>query len=290
MDGSREHDMNRIMGSSCLLSSYGAQWRGINLAVYSSQPFETPECVTAQHVITFPSQQFFQVEETAEGQRQTATFHPGDISFAPSGMPRQYYWRRPIETAHLVLDPTYIHHTVRDAVDPDRVELISHFFSSDPLIYQLGQTLIQELRTNPSHSALFAESVATLLGMHLLRHYTSHHTSLPSHHDGLAQTKLQVAIDYIAEHLAEDISLEAIATQLGISRYYFCRLFKQSMGVSPYQYIIQQRIERAKHLLGNSPMSISEVALACGFAHQSHLNYHFKKVVGMTPRRFIKSL
>ncbi|WP_370589516.1 helix-turn-helix domain-containing protein [Tychonema sp. LEGE 07203] len=85
------------------------------------------------------------------------------------------------------------------------------------------------------------------------------------------------------------MSLEAIANHIDISSYHFCRLFKQSTGFSPHQYVIQQRVERAKQLLLQGKMSLAEIAIACGFSHQSHLNRHFKRITGVTPKTLLKS-
>lgn len=102
----------------------------------------------------------------------------------------------------------------------------------------------------------------------------------------LPQSNLQRAMRYIQMHLGENITLEAIASELGMSQYYFCRWFKQSVGTSPYQYVLQQRVERAKILLQRQELSPAEVALDCGFNSQSHLIHHFKKQVGMTPKQY----
>ncbi|MGH8000244.1 MAG: helix-turn-helix domain-containing protein, partial [Brasilonema sp.] len=70
--------------------------------------------------------------------------------------------------------------------------------------------------------------------------------------------------------------------------YYFCQLFKQSLGITPYQYVLQLRVERAKQLLKNQKITICDVALACGFANQSHFTKHFRKLTGMTPKAYWK--
>lgn len=106
--------------------------------------------------------------------------------------------------------------------------------------------------------------------------------------NGLPQYKLHQAIAYINDHLAENLSLRTIAQQIGISQFYFCRLFKQATGITPYQYLLQQRIERAKQLLLQRQLSIAEVALEVGFSNQSHFTRLFKQMMGITPKRFIQ--
>jgi len=110
--------------------------------------------------------------------------------------------------------------------------------------------------------------------------------STPSHSLELPQSNLQQAIAYIQANLEQNITIEAIATKLGMSQFYFCRWFKQSMGIAPYQFVIQQRVEKAKILLKRQDVSLVEVALQCGFNSQSHLIHHFKKQVGMTPKQY----
>ncbi|HEY9665038.1 MAG TPA: helix-turn-helix transcriptional regulator [Allocoleopsis sp.] len=92
----------------------------------------------------------------------------------------------------------------------------------------------------------------------------------------------------ILHHLETDLSVAEIADAVQMSPYYFSRCFKQSIGLSPYQYILQQRIERAKQYLLQRDLTLAEVAQQVGFASQSHLNRHFKRFVGMTPTAFLQ--
>jgi len=99
---------------------------------------------------------------------------------------------------------------------------------------------------------------------------------------------LKQAVEYINENLEITVSLTAIAAELGMSQYHFCRLFKRSTGMTSHQYLIQQRVERAKQLLKQPGQTVTEIASECGFANQSHLAKHFGKRLGMSPKQFRK--
>ncbi|HEY9609371.1 AraC family transcriptional regulator [Allocoleopsis sp.] len=105
----------------------------------------------------------------------------------------------------------------------------------------------------------------------------------------IPQYRLRFVKEYIDDYLEQKLSLSELAAIAQLSPYYFCHAFKQSTGISPYQYVIQQRVERAKQLLMQGKMSIAEVAQTCGFTHQSHLNRHFKRITGVTPKTLLNS-
>ena len=84
------------------------------------------------------------------------------------------------------------------------------------------------------------------------------------------------------------MSLAELAAVVQLSSFHFAHLFKQTTGVSPHQYHIRCRVERAKQLLLTKNLTIAEVAYIVGFASQGHLNYHFKRLVGITPKAFLR--
>jgi AraC family transcriptional regulator len=104
--------------------------------------------------------------------------------------------------------------------------------------------------------------------------------------DGLSPAQFKQAIEYINERLYKNLTLTAIATELGLSPAYFCRLFKRSIGITPHQYILQQRIERSKQLLSQKDIRIVDIANHCGFANPSHFARCFRKMTGISPQQF----
>jgi AraC family transcriptional regulator len=95
--------------------------------------------------------------------------------------------------------------------------------------------------------------------------------------------------EYINGHLHQDLKLDELAAIAQLSPYHFLRLFKQSMGITPHQYILQRRLNQAKHLLQQSELSIVEIAARTGFSDQSHLTRSFKRMMGMTPKQLLQS-
>lgn len=103
---------------------------------------------------------------------------------------------------------------------------------------------------------------------------------------GLPPRALRRVLEYVDSHLDRSISLQELSGLAGLSVHHFARAFKQSTGVTPHGYLLQKRITRAQDLLAGGNLSLSEIALAAGFADQSHLTRHFRQFVGETPGSF----
>jgi AraC family transcriptional regulator len=93
-------------------------------------------------------------------------------------------------------------------------------------------------------------------------------------------------LDYVEANLDQKIKLAHLAELLGMSQFHFSHLFKQAMGLSPYQYLLKQRVERAKQLLKQTDRLIADIALECGFNSHSHLSKQFRQFTGLTPKAF----
>jgi AraC family transcriptional regulator len=92
-------------------------------------------------------------------------------------------------------------------------------------------------------------------------------------------------VSYIEANLSQDISLGDIAAVAGVSVSHFKSLFRESVGLPAHQYLIRRRVERAKSLLYEGKLSVSQIALETGFAHQSHLAHHMRRLLGVSPKK-----
>lgn len=121
------------------------------------------------------------------------------------------------------------------------------------------------------------------LAWRLIEIYGNARVMEPNYERGLPSSTLKSLIDYIDTHLEQDMRLADLARLVNFSDRYISMVFKQSIGIPIHQYIIRQRVERAKRLLKSSQLSITEIALQCGFYSHSHLTRAFKRIVGVNP-------
>ncbi|NKC33873.1 helix-turn-helix transcriptional regulator [Roseomonas sp. BU-1] len=129
-------------------------------------------------------------------------------------------------------------------------------------------------------SAVYAEHWAVLAALRLLR--------LPDvpQRLSIAPWRLARSLALAEARLAEDVSLSDLAEAAGLSRFHFARAFRAATGQTPHAHLRRLRCERAKSLMEAGGMTLAEVALACGFAHQAHFTTAFRNVTGTTPGRW----
>lgn len=278
-----------ISERSPLLTSNDSGWSDITLASFDLPAAEMTEYSLDQYGISINIGRGFQLEQVVEGTLQKGFIPLGGGCLCPSGYRQAYRWDRRNQIIYLNLTTELLRLNAIALLETDCMELIPHFAVQDQLIYQIGLALQAELQSQGSGSRLYAEAMANALAVHILRHYSTQSHQTVSHNGGLPPHKLRLVTDYINNNLEHELSLNELAAIAQLSQYHFCRAFKQSSGFSPHQYLIQQRVERAKQLLQSDEMNISAVAIACGFTHQSHLHRHFKRLTGVTPKTFLNS-
>lgn len=224
------------------------------------------------------------VTQEREGTQCEETFLQGDMTLMPAG--RSSYWRHSDElnVFHLRIQPSYLA-VVAEAIDlrSERVEIVNRFKFCDSHIESIGRLLLQELQSSGTGGKLYIESLTTALVIHLLRDYSAFKQQPQQVKGILSAPKLRLTIDYIHEHLGNDMTLSELAGNIELSPYHFARLFKQSTGITPHQYLLHCRLEEARHLLLLSNLSISQIALSVGFTDQSHLTRYFKRTFHVTP-------
>lgn len=218
----------------------------------------------------------------------TGLYGKGDFSIAPAAAPFFARWDGDDRLLQIRIDSRFIVQVATEALEmnPDRMEVIPTFRTRDRQLEAIAMLVFTELKQENLGSRLYIDSLANILAVRLLRQYSSSKSHLSVYEGGLPQRQLLQVLEYIHEHLDRDIKLADLAGSIGMSQFHFSHLFKQSIGTPPYQYLIQQRIERAKQLLKKTDRSIVDIALECGFNSHSHLSKQFRQLAGMTPKAY----
>ena len=152
----------------------------------------------------------------------------------------------------------------------------------DPVIHALGTSLLPALDAPERTPRMFVEHVLLALRAHLAHRFAG--SPAPGVQCGkLSSWQLRRARAFLEAHLGENVSLSDIAGHCSLSAAHFARSFTRSMGMPPHRFLMMRRVERARELLVNTRLPLSEIAGQCGFADQSHLSKVFRRVLGVTP-------
>ena len=245
------------------------------------------------HVVIYLNRHRLDLTQRLDGQLRRERVHHGEVAIIPAGP--HWEWRFKGTTKSdllpLCLEDAFLREVAQSVeIDPDAVEIVPLLGMWDPQIERIGFSLKAEIEAEGLVGGkLYAESLANALAIHLIRN----HSSLSSkagrkvadkRNGGLSRRALRDTVDYVGDNPEKDLTLAEMAGVTHMSPYHFSRLFKESTGLTPHRYVIERRVQRAEELLGSSALPIAEIALLCGFANQSHLNRHFKRLLGVSPK------
>lgn len=201
----------------------------------------------------------------------------GDIDIIPAGIPARWEMK---ETDRVIL---------LDVESP--MEVLNRFQIRDRQLETLGQMMNMETDAGNPHGRLYLDNLGSSVAEHLAARYSS--SSPPAPSKGGLGGQLRRVIAYVEDNLSKDLSLKELAGVAGVSVSHIKTTFRESVGMPVHQYVIQRRVDRAQMLLREQKLPISRIAAETGFSHQSHLSYHLRRMLGVSPsesaRRFRES-
>ncbi len=294
----RKAPASELTSPQLFLSSEELGWEGLVARAYH-EPMQF-EGLTAPdpdmpHIplVLFTGGAMYIERRPVNGAWQGSLIRPEDLILQPDGnIPGELRWKNltsePTQTLHLHLSKDLLARTVEEVTnyDPAHLTLVGRSGFQDPLLTQIGFALWRELEQPTPAGKLYAQTAAQMLAVHLLHYYTCAPVHIKEITQGLTRQQVKRVTDFILAHLSQDISLSDLAQQAGFSAYHFARLFRQTMGESPHQFVLRQRVERAQHLLKETDIPLVQIAGESGFANQSHLTRIFKRQLGFTPRAY----
>ena len=261
------------------------EWPGLRIHRAQVMPGRMLEHTNTFHEINIAISGALTTQKvSANGKRIATKGSSGNLCITPAGQSISAIWEKRLDNMMMILDPAFIDRAASENGISSRFEFAEVYKQNDPLIQQLGLTLLEESESATPSGRLYSDSVIQTLTLHLLNHYGTSQPVSPNVTGGLPGYKLRRVKEFITENLEEDLSLAEISAVADLSQFHFARAFRKSTGLTPQQFLMQQRIERAKELLAKNDLPIVEISLRTGFKNQSHFTSLFRKFTTITPK------
>jgi AraC family transcriptional regulator len=284
IDYNRPQDSLQIFPQRPLLASDRSMWHHLKLETYQLQPHSVPEHSPKQTAIVI-NHRAVNVKRRLGDTFKNEYVRDGDAIVCPTNVPHCAQWEEPVNFTLLLLEPEFILQNAYKFKQLERVEILPQFARPDPVIGQIGLALLSQLATQ-SAERMYIDTAATFLAAHLLTHYSAGKSNLQNCPSALSARDLGRVLEYIDGNLCQNLGLTELADLVGLSERYFCEVFKQSTGVSPYQYLIECRISKAAQLLVSTQLEIAEIARRTGFSNPTNFCRTFRQQRSVTPKQY----
>jgi len=276
-------------GCEVRATSASMGWRNLFVSVQREPVSETSYGGTPHHLLVVQQTGPVKLTLGMSGRPTTKTVISGGCTLIPGGEGFSIRITGAVDSVHV-----YLRKELVDRVLVDRAcasssprQLTPSLGTPEPLLEHLTAGCVTALQRGDASSSLYVDHLAWAMAAHLVEAHAKG-SRLRDMDVGktLSERQLQRVRSYIEANLQRDISVEDLAQAAGLSPVYFARQFKRRTGVAPYRCVLIARVEQAKLQLSKDRMSITEIALACGFSHQEHLTHAFKTLCGTSPGAF----
>ncbi len=231
------------------------------------------------------------MDRWVDGRWTRKTCTPGDFSLLTRSAHSHWHWTQCIDVAHTYLSDALMSRVATDIVERDVAEVRLHdvLQAQDPVVTQITDAIMAEAKQQGVGGALYAEALSIQLAVHLIRQYAEVSFRGEAAGGVLSPTLIRRIDEFIDTHLHEGVTIERMAMIAGLGVWTFTKHFRETTGVSPYEYVIRRRLERATRLRTGSQRAIKEIAADCGFSDQAHLTRALRARQGMTPAQMRRS-
>ncbi|SHH20989.1 helix-turn-helix domain-containing protein [Ferrimonas marina] len=258
----------------------------LTLEYFEAEPNRMPtEAFSQHHILLNLNPDPHRVENWRQGVHRDFTFHQGDVVITPAETESGWRWHARSQVIVITLAPEKLQRFAAQELQlvlaPGQLKDVP--CQPDPELVACGQQLITAMGQRLGSELMF-ESLARVFLTQLLDRYGRVLQRGEQRH--FSQAQLQRVLNFLQQHYADKITVEQMAQQAAFSTYHFARAFKRVMGLSPYLYLQQLRIEQAKQKLLTQSDSLLVIAQACGFANQAHFSRVFKQLTGESPSRW----
>ncbi|SDF59472.1 AraC family transcriptional regulator [Terriglobus roseus] len=258
--------------------------RGVHVEHHVVEPTEFPERELLQHNIFLYTGQAAQAEIKSPEFTGLRWIRPGALWIMPEGCRHGVRFEGKVEGIALAFDPSYFDDLVESHGGKRNLPIMQSLTDCPPKIEHLMRALLLE-STESTEEGMGLECIATAIALSICDYAGATRTPTKTG-PKLTPRQMRAVQTYVEDHLHKQIALADLAIVAKLSVFHFLRSFKESLGTTPARYVLDRRLEKAKTLLANSPLSVTEIGLNVGFEDVSHFSRAFRREVGMTPSLF----
>ncbi|WP_263357669.1 helix-turn-helix domain-containing protein [Acidicapsa ligni] len=267
-----------------ILDSLKSPWHGLILEKHHHMGCEIP--VHDHETLCLHLQTGGQVdmEWFCSGKSGMLRSTPGSMMLLPAGTRDSVIWHGSAQRIVAGIEPALLKNAAEQMEIKGFCDFNLRWAFRDQQLEMLLVEMNREMRSGWSMGGLYGDLLGMALSVALIRRYGELSTRIPPAKGGLSRLHLNRVLTYIEENLNKEIRLEDLAELNSISRFHFARSFRDSLGETPYQFILKKRVQRAKALLQLPRTSIAEIAKISGFSDASQFTRMFRKITGVTPQ------
>lgn len=256
---------------------------------FQAEPDRMPEDVFEEHHVLLNLQVApHRVQNWRDGELRDFTFHKDDIVVTPAGMRSGWRWFARSDVIVITLDPAKVQHFAQAELgmllDAQQLSDLPQF--SDPDLCAAGVILRDALEGDDISSAVMFEAMSRVFLVKLLQRYGKRRPEQIELSARFTSGHYQRVLTYVRQRLDRTITVDDLAAQAGMSASHFARVFKETLGSTPMQFVMAYRIEQAMRMMDDPNRPLGTIALDCGFSDQAHFTRSFKQVTGQTPRAY----
>jgi AraC family transcriptional regulator len=256
---------------------------GSAIAHWKHEPLHDVVEPMSHHVIMAYNGLMQRMERRSGKSVAIGTFRRGVLIIIPEGSSSRWDIPKPVDVVQLYLPHTVLKRVADEAGTATPIDLVERTAYPDPITSRLLLSAADVLESNEALDTLFRHQLIELLATRLLAAHTGEPTTIQPAMGGLSPKVLLGAIERLRSDSDADVSLAALASDAGLSRFHFCRAFKESTGLSPHAWLRQHRLEQAMNMLRDTDESVVSIAAALGYSSQTAFAAAFRKLTGETP-------
>jgi AraC family transcriptional regulator len=261
----------------------------LKLEYFEAQPGTIPiNAYDQHHIVCNLVEKPHRVENWRDGEHHDFVFKRNDVLITPAGIQSGWRWHGVTVVIVITIEPTKLgYFTERELgrlLYPKQLKDV--LVTNNPDLTDAAIMLRDSLYAGGLRSVVMYESLARVFLVKLLEGYGLERSAEFIFNQSFTAQHYKKILDLVAERYSESISVEDLAYELDLSTSHFSRLFKSVIGETPYQFLMNYRIECSQTMLADKNQSIGDIAIACGFADHAHFSRVFKRIIGESPTNY----